>query len=280
MTPLAGPACARLARGASLAVFLALAACSPTTQSREICGNGIDDDHNGLIDCADPDCAGQDNCPKYDAGYFGTCAKCGGNCINRQSDCVSALPAGWLTDTPLPVCVADRCQALETAVQVRVELDARTTWAGTSPAPRSLAIRFIKKVAADGSPVSCATIAANNGSRLPAGVTQLEDSNKFVFQGIDTYPVSNAQLGQVVSLPYVNVATGGDYLVYVEFWYGDRDGSTKLPTLNRAGWGCIDAASLTPIVPADDCPAPGEDGGACRVFSLPMPACPGNVVPC
>lgn len=277
MSPTAAQALLRLG---GLCALAGLAACSPTSQPREICGNGLDDDHNGLIDCADPDCAGQDNCPRYDAGFFGTCGKCGTTCTGPQSQCVSTLPAGWLTDTPLPVCVVGRCQALEQAVQVRVELDARTTWGGTSPAPRSLAIRFIKKVAADGSPVTCATIAANNGSRLPAAVTQLEDGNKFVFQGVDTYPVSNAQLGQVVSLPYVNVATGGDYLVYVEFWYGDRDGATKLPTLNRAGWGCIDAASLSPIVASDNCPAPGSDAGTCRIFSLPMPACPGNVIPC
>src|SRR5262249_52863218 len=28
----------------------------------EICDNGLDDDNDGLIDCADPDCIGQGNC--------------------------------------------------------------------------------------------------------------------------------------------------------------------------------------------------------------------------
>ncbi len=40
------------------------AACdgTPPPPAREICDNGIDDDNDGLVDCADPDCGNSDDC--------------------------------------------------------------------------------------------------------------------------------------------------------------------------------------------------------------------------
>ena len=47
--------------------------CTPTATSETSCGDGIDDDCNGLTDCADPACAGQS------CGGAGTCST-GGTC--------------------------------------------------------------------------------------------------------------------------------------------------------------------------------------------------------
>ena len=47
--------------GLSLIDFIARN-CAHSLMSDEICGNGIDDDNNGLIDCDDPACADYDGC--------------------------------------------------------------------------------------------------------------------------------------------------------------------------------------------------------------------------
>jgi hypothetical protein len=53
----------------------------------EICNNGVDDDGDGLIDCADPDCAGQ------------TCSATGKTC-SAASPSTCACPSGQATETP------------------------------------------------------------------------------------------------------------------------------------------------------------------------------------
>ncbi len=253
----------------ALVLFAALAACSPTSTRRESCSNGLDDDGNGLADCADPDCAGQPQCVSGDAGFYGTCVKCGAVCA-KQSDCIG--PQGWVYEAPVPICPTGICTALNKPVQVRVELDTRNTWAGFQPAPQSVLTRFIRKQGPSGAAVSCATVQAAAQSRLPADVLQIESSGNFIIQGFDVYGLQNPQLGQGINLPYVNVGTGPEYLIWVEFWYGPRDGASKLPTLNRAGWGCFeDSASMPEITAESNCPSGTSDAGACQVFRLQMP---------
>jgi hypothetical protein len=48
--------------------------CVPGSQV-EVCDDGVDNDHNGQIDCADPDCVGQtgpcgETCEKPEASCF------------------------------------------------------------------------------------------------------------------------------------------------------------------------------------------------------------------
>ena len=45
--------------------------CVPPAESA--CGNGIDDDGDGLIDCADPDCAADSACSAVEVGGGGGC---------------------------------------------------------------------------------------------------------------------------------------------------------------------------------------------------------------
>jgi len=62
------------------------AGCTPTA---EVCTDGVDNDCDGLIDCADPDCAGNPACTS-------TCGSKGAACAS-DTDCCSSKckgPAG------------------------------------------------------------------------------------------------------------------------------------------------------------------------------------------
>lgn len=247
-------------------VAVALLAC-PGETKRETCGNGVDDDGNGLTDCNDPDCQGQPQCiSNTDAGYFGTCMKCGNTC-GKQGDCVLS----YTEDRPIPFCTTGRCTALEKFVQVRVELDTKSTWAGLGVSPQSGSTRFIKKVAQDGTPVTCATVTTIAADRMASGA--IEASNKVIVQGLDVTPITNPQLGQGVNYNFVNTQTGGDFLIWTEFWGGRPDPNTKLPSGRRLGFGCFESAMDVggPIVPEDNCSSSPTDASVCRIFRLKMP---------
>jgi hypothetical protein len=242
--------------------------CSGSETRRETCGNGLDDDGNGLVDCADADCAGQAECfDTPDAGAFGTCRKCGNTCVD-QSDCVSY---NYTDDRPIPICTMGRCTALESFVQVRVFLDTKDNWAGLGVSPQSGATRFNKKKAGDGTSVTCARVAMTASDRTKP--TAIEDSKQYVLQGVDVTRITNPQLGQGITYTYVNTQTGGDFLIWAELWGGPPNSSTKYPTGNRLGWGCFEAPADVggPIVAADNCPSTTSDAGVCRVFNLKMP---------
>lgn len=241
---------------------LSLANCSAEPK-REICFDGIDNDGNGLTDCEDRDCAGQMGCEPPD---YGSCPKCSQACT-VQSACV----VSYQNDRPIPLCVNGFCTATEKFIQPRVELDTRSTWAGVTISPRSAATRFIKKVANDGSAVDCARVAMLAADRNNS--SSIEQSGVLVVQGLDVTRVTNPQLGQGVSLAFVNTQTGGDYLIWEEFWGGYPDSATGLPTGRRLGYGCFeDPAKNTPLVASDNCPSATNDAGTCRVFHLLMPS--------
>lgn len=256
--------------GVALAAFAVggLGACSEQPAKREICANGVDDDGNGLADCADPDCAGQAGCiGTMDAGFFGTCGKCGNVC-SGQEECQSY---DYIGDRPIPYCTEGRCTALETFVQVRVQLETRQNWSGLGVSPASGSTRFIKKRARDGSAVTCERVAATASDRTKPSA--IEDSKTYVLQGLDVTRITNPMLGQGITYAFVNTQTGGDFLIWTELWGGAPDSSTKLPSGNRLGWGCFEDAALLggPIIPEDNCPSTTSDAGTCRVFTLLMP---------
>lgn len=251
-----------MTRFASFAVLaLALVGCS-AERTYEICGDGLDNDGNGLKDCDDAACAGQATCvpPNY-----GSCAKCSQAC-SVQSACVTS----YLDDRPIPQCINGICTALDTFVQPRIELDTHVHWTGLTLSPRSAATRFIKKKANDGSAVTCATVAAIAADRNNAGA--IEASNLLALQGLDVTRITNPQLGQGISFSFVNTQTGGDYLIWLELWGGPPDSNTKLPTGRRFGYGCYEDPSIvTPVLAADNCPSTTSDAGVCRIFRLQMP---------
>jgi formylglycine-generating enzyme required for sulfatase activity len=66
----------------TLAVALALAACGPGT---EICGDGLDNDHDALVDCFDDDCSGESACSEeLDADGDGV-TEMGGDCDDADA---------------------------------------------------------------------------------------------------------------------------------------------------------------------------------------------------
>jgi gliding motility-associated-like protein len=58
----------------------------------EICNNGIDDDGNGLIDCFDPACCGQDGC---DLAFYNECAD---DCLFTNTDNNVQAQLKWQSD--------------------------------------------------------------------------------------------------------------------------------------------------------------------------------------
>ncbi len=255
---------ATVAFGCGLA--LGLFACPGP--SREICGNGVDDDGNGFADCADPDCAGLDRCPALDAGWFGPCTKCGTACT-KQSEC---LGQGYSYDAPLPWCVGGKCQAHNDYATVKLQYNTGA-WNGVTPQPRTIAVRFISKRAQDGSSVTCSTIEAAAKGKTAGDASQIESTDRYQFLGFDVRPIQTSQpFSPEFTDPLVKVGTGDGYLVWTEVWYGPPDSNTKLPTGSRAGWMCDDASSeLGPIVAADTCDTSINDAGTCRIFHFNFP---------
>ncbi len=250
-------------RFAALMLVASLSGCSTAEVKREVCGDGIDNDGNGQTDCEDRDCTGQPVCVPPD---YGNCAKCSQPCT-VQSACVTS----YLDERPIPLCVNGRCFAVEKFIQPRIELDTAANWRGLTFTPKSASTRFIKKVANDGSPVTCATVFAVANDRTTAGAGAIEASSNLIVQGLDVTPV-NTMLGQVISFTFVNTQTGSDYLIWTELWGGPVSSSTKLPSGRRFGYGCFESGpQVAPLVPEDNCPSTTSDAGVCRRFRLIMP---------
>ena len=245
-----------------MVAFVALVlACSPIEARREICGDGLDNDGNGLTDCDDRDCTGQAACIPPD---YGNCAKCYQACT-VQSACVTS----YLDERPIPLCVSGHCSAVEKFIQLRIDLDTGS-WSGVTPAPQSGSTRFIKKFANDGSPVTCATVFAVASDRIAPGAIEL--SSNLIVMGLDVTRLMNPPLGQVIKYNFVNTQTGGDYLIWTELWGGLPSSSTKLPSGRRFGYGCFETLpTVAPLVPEDNCPSATSDAGICRRIALVMP---------
>lgn len=256
--------------GAALLSCALLLGCPDPSGAREICGNGIDDDGNGLADCADRDCAGKPECT-VDAGYFGPCAKCAAVC-SAQTQCVDQQ---FVLERPVPQCLSGRCTALNTPVQVNFVLD-MTSYSGVpSNLVGSIDFRFVSKKALDGSAVSCSTVntasAPTDGGTFVTDPLAIEHTGRFNVLGLDAYPL---QKQTSVPVSFVNTGTGSDFLIWLEVWTGSRNSDTKLPEGRRVGTGCIETGSpVQPLTEADDC-NPNRVGGSvgCRSINYEMPA--------
>jgi hypothetical protein len=246
---------------AAIVLWTTATACSSAPSARETCGNGLDDDGNGLRDCGDPDCWGQRDCVP------GPCERCGEPCA-AQAQCLSQ---GFSYDAPLPWCASGRCEQRNVAVELDFRFDTSAWTSVTSPG--SLVLRILSRRAVDGSPVTCAEVESVAG-RSSGEAGRIEDSGRFQALGFDVRKrTGSSTFAPTFFVNLVKVGTGAGYLIWVETWGGPPDPSTKLPQGTRFSATCYDAAELTaPIGVEDACPPPGSDAGRCRRFDLVLPA--------
>lgn len=255
---------------ASLLTVASTACSTMPSGPRETCGNGVDDDNNGLIDCADPDCKGKQEC-FFDGGFYGTCSKCGQTC-QRQTQC---LQTSYFNDVPLPTCESLdggpelRCSALRKNVQVNLSMNV-DRYRGTTFA--SVATRFINRRLTDGGLLTCTDVEQVASGRTAAESGQLEDAGVFSLAALDV----RRQTGSGdITVPFVNVLTIDSFLIWSELWTGTPDGITKYPTGIRRGFECFDGPAIgqawPPITELDNCAPAGVDAGAganCRTFRV------------
>lgn len=216
----------------------------------EICTNGVDDDSNGLIDCADPDCAGQDRCPSgpFDGGNWGTCKKCGETCV-AQRECIEE---SFANDSPLPYCAptTNRCAQLNKASYYNLKLNLP----GSQSFSTVALVRVVEKATREGNALSCATLKTASSSTDPQA---LEKLNVYNLAGWSSTPVNANSPFALMNLS--RSATTSSFILFAELWNGQRDATSKYPvgtSLMRLGVGCLEAPASMPIVEAGDC-----DGG-------------------
>jgi hypothetical protein len=244
---------------------LLVISCAPPAQKKEICNNGIDDDGNGLIDCADPTCSPEPACDQPDAGWWGFCAKCGAAC-NNQQECLSN---GW-SDTPLPLCLDRKCQALFEGIDVRFEMDT-SSWAGVSQPVQSWQTRFVSKTALDGTAVTCARLKALATAIDGAHADQIETAKLFNFLSYDTTPVTTFTPTSLTQA-FLHVNAGKNFLIWTELWSGTRSSDTKLPTGTRWGVGCYESGpAVAEIKVEDNWPMTGGPTATSRTIKVVMP---------
>ncbi len=205
-------------------------ACSPVNAVTEICANKIDDDNNGQVDCDDVACSGKEGCPvkDTDAGYYGTCVKCGRLCT-AQSACLS--DAGYFyNEQPLPFCEGGKCTSYRAKTSVNLRLTG-DLFAGT------LVARLIEKKAVDGSAVTCARVATARGAMSSA----LENAG-FNLAAWLYRPVGMTEPSVSMQLNTTNATT--DYLVDVELWGGAPDSTTRYPPGQLLSRGCVETGLM------------------------------------
>lgn len=249
---------------------LVAATCSPPAGQPERCSNGVDDNGDGRVDCADPQCvneqvccAARNACPTANDGGpdYGPCARCGQSC-RTQSDCLSTDAGYAFEDAPLPMCISGVCQQKNTKLEIRFEMDA-TAYSGLSSAPESMNTRFVLKTGVDGGAVSCAALEAAAPSKNQADANQIERSGQFNLLAFDVAKVQTVAGSYRYTQPFLSTGTGENYLVWTELWTGAPHSDTRLPTGLRMGWGCFDA---NPPLRPDS-----ADGGVVIRVTMPGP---------
>lgn len=233
-------------RALLLAVALPLAGCGSPLTKEQFCFDGKDDDENGLVDCADPQCAAVPGC--------GTTGQTdgGGQTGTACADQVSCLTNGDYDVRPIPMCVGGFC-ATPTMIKVRMTVNGQN-YAGVPAAQiKSMLTRIVSKRAIDGSTVTCDTLKDAAPSKLPADADQLVRTKRFNILSYDILPLSVSP-GQSFEHSRLYTNVGKDFLIWAEIWGGGINGD--LPTGNRAGWSCKD--NEAELVASDDIDSGGN----------------------
>ncbi|MGA1393845.1 MAG: SUMF1/EgtB/PvdO family nonheme iron enzyme, partial [Phycisphaerales bacterium] len=92
----------KLLAGGGASFYNGFRAARTPSFGRETCGDGVDDDGDGLIDCDDPDCFAELGCcPDGQAA-------CGGACVDLATDLANCGECGVVCDDGDP-CTVDAC---------------------------------------------------------------------------------------------------------------------------------------------------------------------------
>lgn len=181
------------------------------------CGDYLDDDGDGLTDCADTDCAS-----------FPACAPRPAVSCSRQSDCGDIVDE-MVTD----VCLAGTCQAPGAATsrgdaitaQVGIRLVFEASLTGTSK-PRSAVVRFVDSRRPDGSSLTCADLKASGNCRDMQSRSRIDDdaSVNQVFRTVYALDFSGC-VGSECVFPglFATLPRAQGMLLYGEAWYGPRE---------------------------------------------------------
>lgn len=195
----------------------------------EQCANGLDDNGDGKIDCDDPTCAHAAECSKVPENVDA------GKPCSRQADC---LVNGWAMDDPLQQCLLGHCKFPDAGVDVRFEIDT-VAYVGQTYPIKTFNTRFILRAALNGTVASCSEIEQMVGTGAAAKADTIETSGRYNLLAFDVSSNSNVS-SNISTIPFFSVATGKDFLVWVEAWAGPKDPATKLPTGQQIGFGCFD----------------------------------------
>jgi len=194
------------------------------TKDTEICNNGIDDDENGLSDCADPSCASDAAC------------QAGSECA-KQEDCASRPFGDYLND-PIPLCLnAMTCSTPEASIDLHFQVK-RPGYVATPVG--TVNTRFVKKVAVDGSPVNCARLKEIASSCKAVDADQIERTGLFNLQAYSVVKVSGQTGGTVIPINAFSTSTGADFIIWAELWSEQPGTVSKLPQGSRHNFVCID----------------------------------------
>ena len=245
---------------AAVLVGLALGLAGCPASGPENCTNGVDDNGDGLMDCADPLCSADPVCPG-DAGRPCT----------AQSQCVRE---GWFKDKPLDVCAEGQCSAPGPGIAVRLEVDT-TAFNGLLWKFNAMSTRFVSRKAMDGSAVDCNVLRglATSNAAADGGTTQLDDSGKLTYLSYEVTPINNGVPGNTLVNPFIYTALGSEFLIWNEIWSGPPASSNSQPQGARWGWGCFETgAAVDPLLADQDCtPSDGGTPAGCRTIRLKMP---------
>lgn len=146
----------------------------------EQCGNQVDEDQDGLIDCADPDCAADVACEAP--------PEC-----SKQTDCFSSTYDYFdYINEPIPRCDnAKKCVTDGQAIDLHIQLKKGLGWSGLSTATPGATVRLIKKTAVDGSAVNCDLINSIAGGNTPEDADALEKSGRFNYLAFESQSVTS-----------------------------------------------------------------------------------------
>ncbi|MGA9520608.1 MAG: hypothetical protein WBV82_04040 [Myxococcaceae bacterium] len=224
----------------------------------EQCGNTIDDDKDGLADCADSDCSGATECQAASE-----CAK--------QTDCLGASDYDDFRNAPMPICKGARtCETPAESIDIHFQI--KRPGYGSVPVG-TINTRFVKKTAVDGSAVDCARLADVASSREEADADQIERTGLFNLQAYDVTPVSGPSQtsATVIPLNAFSVSTGADFIIWVELWSGARSSVTELPRGKRWNYVCVDSGPEVAEIKPEHHWADNQGTATSRTIEITVP---------